>query len=111
MGIGTIVGFLCALLTSKLKAKMNEKGVVDSNGVLSSYLVPGLIAGILSAIFHANGAESSALYKANFDTNRTRFQQGGIQVAGFFIAIGLGIFAGVIIGLLSRAAGSRVAQE
>lgn len=111
MGIGTICSFVCALLTSTQKMKMNAKGVVDSNGVLSSYLIPGLMAGVLSAIFQANGAEGSTVYNSNFDTSRTRFQQGGIQVAGLFIAIGLGIFAGVVAGLLSRAVSSRVIQQ
>jgi hypothetical protein len=53
MGMGTFTGIVSALLIGKAKAKLNAKGVVDSNGVIGSYLMPGLIAGILSAIFHA----------------------------------------------------------
>lgn len=89
---------------------MNTKGITDSNGTVSTYLIPGLIAGILSAIFQANGAEFNTNYNAHLDTTRTRFAQGGIQIAGFCIAIGLGIFAGIVTGLLSRLVNSRVAQ-
>lgn len=82
---------------------MNKNGIRDSNGIFGSYLIPGLIAGILSAIFQANGANNySTNYLANTDPSRTTFSQGGIQVAGFSIAIGLGIFAGLISGLLMR---------
>ena len=90
---------------------MNKKGVADSNGVMSTFLIPGLIAGVLSAIFQANGAQSNNNYNSNADSTRTRFAQGGIQVAGFFIAIGLGVFAGVVSGLFMKCFNKRVAQE
>lgn len=109
MGIGCIVSIICGLGISLIKISMNQKGIRDSNGVLSSYLIPGLIAGILSAIFQANGAQAYGNYIANTDPDRTRFQQGGIQVAGIFIALGLGIFAGLISGLLIKACNKRIA--
>lgn len=74
-----------------------------------SYLVPGICAGILSAIFQANGAWSFGNYAPNADTARTRYTNGGIQVAGLFIALGLGIFAGLISGLLMKACNQRAA--
>ena len=41
-------------------------------------------------------------YTGNMSTERTRFEQGGIQIAGLAIAAGLGIFAGVITGFLTK---------
>lgn len=55
IGIGMLTGFVCSLMISKFKSKLNEDGVRDTNGVLFSYLIPGLIAGVLSAIFQARG--------------------------------------------------------
>lgn len=53
---------------------MNKNGIKDSNGIFASYLIPGLIAGILSAIFHANGAQNySTYYTANTNIYRTRY--------------------------------------
>lgn len=89
---------------------MNKKGVIDSNGVISKFLIPGIIAGVLSAIFHASGAQSNDNYQANADSTRTRFEQGGIQVAGFFIAIVLGALAGIISGLFIKCTNKRVSQ-
>jgi ammonia channel protein AmtB len=106
MGIGTGTSIICALLIDKLKIKMNEKGVKDSNGVVGSYLIPGLIAGILSAIFHAPGVSPSY---SNSDNSFGAW--GGIQVAGFVIAIGLGLFAGAVSGILMRIFNSREAED
>lgn len=87
------------------KQWFNSKGIRDSNGVLSSYLIPGAIAGILSAVFQANGypQDYTGSYRGDWDlANRSPYGQGGIQMAGFGIALGLGIFAGVISGLLMK---------
>jgi len=103
MGIGTLTSMISALFVSKLKARQNAKGVTDSNGIFGSYLIPGFIAGALSAIFQASGANNyGKSYTANFDSSRTRFGQGAVQIAGAGIAIGLGVFAGLIGGLLMK---------
>ena len=89
---------------------MNHKGIRDSNGAVSSYLIPGLFAGILSAIFHANGAMSYFNYTANFDLVRDKYNQGGIQVAGIAIAIGIGIFGGLVVGGLMKMVNKRTSD-
>lgn len=53
MGTGT--GFICSLGILFIKLKMNKNGICDTNGILFSYMVPGLISGVLSAIFQAKG--------------------------------------------------------
>jgi ammonia channel protein AmtB len=114
LGIGTLTSIISALLIDKLKFAMNTTGVRDSNGIVGSYLIPGLIAGILSAIFQAKGAElmgSSDAAKANTDPGRSKYVQGGFQAAGFVIAIVLGSFAGIAIGFLMRIFNKRSAED
>lgn len=109
IGIGVITGLICSLLAAKAKASMNEKGVADSNGVLVTYLIPGLIAAILSAIFQAVSYkyEYDTTSRLNRDIYRTTFEQGGIQIAGLAISLGLGIFVGVISGIFMKIFNSR----
>lgn len=104
IGIGVLTGLLCSLLIAKAKTSMNAKGVVDSNGVLVTYLIPGLIAAILSAIFQAVAYkwEYDTTSRQNKDGARTTFEQGGIQIAGLAISLGLGIFVGIISGIFMR---------
>lgn len=90
---------------------MNTKGISDSNGVVSSYLIPGLFAGLLSAMFHAEGAWTYFNYQANFDSARDKFNQGGIQIAGLAIALGNGIFAGLVVGGISKIVNKRIAED
>jgi len=72
-------------------------------------LVPGFISGLLSAIFQANSLSNIqiVLYKKNADANRSYYEQGGIQIAGLGIAIGCGIFAGLITGVLMKIVNKR----
>lgn len=81
--------------------------------MFSSYLIPGLIAGVLSAIFQARGFVIDYLtrYSGNAESARTRFQQGGIQIAGLAIAAGVGIFAGVISGVLMKIVNHRESED
>lgn len=53
IGIGTLTGLLISS-TINIKWFMNFNGVYDSSGVISAFLIPGFIASVLSAIFHAN---------------------------------------------------------
>lgn len=50
-------------------------------------------------------------YTGNMSTERTRFEQGGIQIAGLAIAAGLGIFAGVITGFLMKTINHREKED
>ena len=104
MGVGCGTSIISALLISKFKHHFNKNGIKDTNGVIGSYLVPGFIAGLLSAMFHAS-LDGNKI--ANGDSTRTRFAQGGIQIAGLGIAIGLGIFAGTLSGIFMRCFNNR----
>lgn len=104
-----LTGALCSVATSLLKERFNQSGIKDSNGVLSSFLAPGFIAGLLSAIFQANGLNRDypINYRGNLDSLRISYGQGAIQIAGLGIAAGNGIFGGVIAGLLMKTVSSR----
>ncbi len=63
LAVWFLTGIICSISTSLAKPFLNRKGIIDSHGVLSTYLIPGAIAGLLSTIFQANG------YSNNFTTN------------------------------------------
>lgn len=111
LAVGAGTGFLSAVGTSLAKIRMNYKGVTDSNGVVSSYILPGFISGLLSAIFQASGFmnidEYTAYYRGNIISDRNAYGQGAIQLAGMGIAIGCGIFAGLFSGLLMKIGNKR----
>lgn len=66
LGIGTLSSFIFTFILIA-KWKMNYEGVIDSTGVLMTFAGPGLLGGILSAIFHANTARNSGEYILNAD--------------------------------------------
>jgi hypothetical protein len=98
--MGTITGVFSALLIAKIKAKVNEKGIIDSNGIIGSYLIPGFVAGILSAIFHAVAPKDYGGYITPYPI--PNLKQGGIQFAGVVIALILGTFSGLVSGFIMR---------
>lgn len=80
------------------------------------HAIPGLLGGIISAIAVAvyasdpltNATQISYLPfypQSNSDVNsygRTFYEQGGIQIAGTFISMGIGIGFGLVAGLLMK---------
>lgn len=51
--IGNIVGVVVTLLNHFLKKKLNDGGVIDTQGTLFVFFVPALLGGIYSAIIQA----------------------------------------------------------
>ena len=115
--IGFGVGFFCALVQIAAKRKINQWGVVDSNGAIFQFLLPSLFAAIFAAI--AQGVnKSSATFTTtqlsgtfvsgtiNYDgvkeMNRKAEQQGAFQILAWLLSVGIGAVAGVFIGLFYR---------
>jgi ABC-type phosphate transport system permease subunit len=101
--IGFIVGVLTTYLNSR-KKELNKEGVIDSLGSLFVFLVPSLIGALYSAILFTTssyGPDNSSMFTQH-DPSRTRFQQGGFQVIGTLITVGIAIVAGLIIGGFSK---------
>lgn len=97
--IGFIVGVLTTFLNSR-KKDLNKEGIIDSLGSLFVFFVPSLIGAFYSAILFTTssyGPDNSSSFTQH-DPNRTRFQQGGFQIIGALITIGIAIVAGLIIG-------------
>lgn len=51
--VGFVSGFVVSLFHSKVLRNINKKGVAMSLGVLNPYILPGFIAGVMSAILYA----------------------------------------------------------
>ena len=70
VSLGFVCSFLAAIGTCKLKKLMNSRGVIDSNGVFSHYLVPSFFAAVVS-----------------------------LQMLGIGLAFGCGVIAAIFLGL------------
>lgn len=83
--VGGLGGIVSALLYTYGSRMIRRMGIYDTAGVTFLFAIPGMIGGLLSAI-----------YRARY------FSRGGIQVAGTGISIGIGFGGGLIIGLIAR---------
>lgn len=97
------MGVLTTFLNSKIKA-VNAEGVLDSLGSLFVFFVPSFIGALYSAILFA----TSPYGPDNTDSNvqmlatRSRWGQGGFQLVGLAITIGIALVCGLLIGLFSK---------
>ena len=112
LAIGVFAGCISTLgyyyLTPKLQHLI---GLNDTCGVHNLHGMPGILGGIFSAIAIASYTSfplsdttqiSLLSFYNNPFHNRTFYQQGGIQIAGTFICLGMGIIFGLIAGHLMR---------
>lgn len=98
MLIGLIIGIVVTLLNSK-KRSFNSNGVIDSLGSFPLFFVSSFIGAIYSAVLYATQAYGADDTIANAQVGYDRLIQGGFQLAGLAITIGIAALAGVIIGL------------
>ena len=97
LAIGSLTGFFTAILHRFLIKKVNKKGVLDSIGILTAYLIPGLLAGIISAIVRAVGSQKNGSYQANINKNIDNYQEGLYQLAGVGLTLALGVGTSLIL--------------
>jgi len=72
--------------------------------------IPGVFGGVMSAIivaFYQTGYDHSvaANYGSNSIFNKVNgsfLHQGGLQIAGTFVSIGISIFSGIVAGIIVR---------
>lgn len=115
--IGIFGGVVSCLGYRFLQAKLEEWiGLNDTCGVHNLHGMPGVLGGIFSAIAIASyatdpltdTAQQGYLPFYSSPTSglnrygRSFYQQGGIQIAGIFISMGIGIGFALIAGFLIR---------
>lgn len=68
-------------------------------------MVPSLIGGLYSSILYTTSAYGPNNTDENvqvFSPGRSRFGQGGYQLIGIALSIGIGLAAGILIGIVSK---------
>ena len=85
--VGCLTGVISCLLFAYAPKLFEKLNIQDIAGVFNLHGVPGLIGGLISAIFRA----------AYID------DKGGKQVAGTFISLGISLTGGIVVGFVIRA--------
>ena len=83
-----------ATLYTYVSRVMRRMGLIDVAGVFHTFGVPGVIGGLLSAIFRAR-----------------YYDRGGIQVAGTFISLGISLVGGLVVGVVIRFLGYFIVED
>lgn len=96
---GYFTGMIASFLNQKFDRFLNSAGVNYSLSIFKSFLIPGIIAGFISSITAAIGHTSFQGSAMNKPTDRSINQQGGYQLAGLALSIGIGGLAGVVVGI------------
>jgi ammonium transporter Rh len=111
MGIGFSAGVISTLGFMFLSPKLESKiGLYDSCGVHNLHGIPGIFGAVVSAIivaFYQTGYDRDVA--ANYGPNSifaiapdSYLHQGGLQIAGMFLSIGMAITFGILAGLILR---------
>ena len=96
------MAFITSLFHNSQIRKLNSSGVITSLASFSRYIIPAFFCGVLSAILAAVNLGNDGNYVYVFGESRSNLGQGGAQMAGVGIAIGIGIFGGLILGLIFK---------
>ncbi len=67
---------------------------------IDNYVLPGFLSGVLSAILHAIGQGTFGNYVRHIADSRSYIGQGAFQLIGILLSIGIGLFAGILLGLM-----------
>ena len=86
---GVLIGIVSTLCFHYLPKLLDRCNIYDVAGVLNLHGIPGVIAGLLAAIFRAKYIDD----------------KGGNQVAGTFISVGIGLFGGILTGIIAKPMG------
>lgn len=104
IAIGFIAGMLSTIGYYFLLSKINACGIYDTCGVFNLHFMPGLFGGLVSAVVMAsyNSVALAPLIGGNtVDFEGVNYlKQGGLQVAGTFISLGIGAVTGAIAAFL-----------
>lgn len=100
LAVGLIAGGISTLGYAKLTEKLARWHIYDTCGINNLHGMPGLLGGLASAVFiSAYNLTPLSIGNAQVDFSSSAFAwQGGIQVAGTFISLGIGIGTGLVAG-------------
>lgn len=82
--------------------KINSNGVLFTFSHINRFFIPGLFGAIVSGVIQATSDSVNGSHPLNRLSSRTAIQQGGWQILGILITIGIALLAGLIIGLLYK---------
>ena len=66
------------------------------------YLIPAVFSGIISGIMHGINQGTLENYVMRRDPTRTFVQQGGYQILGILLTVGIALFTGALLGGLFK---------
>jgi ammonium transporter Rh len=84
--VGSLVGIISTVCFKYCPGILDKCGIHDVAGVFNLHGIPGLISGFISAIFRAKYIDN----------------KGGNQAAATVISCAIGLFGGLIVGLLTK---------
>jgi ammonium transporter Rh len=123
LAIGILTGVVSTLCFHSLTHQMELKlGIYDTCGVNNLHGIPGIIGGILSGVAAAAYSQPDIYDKAVTTGANGKFPdleklvnhpywQGGMQIAATFVSAGIGIFFGIIAGLILKKISTLEANE
>lgn len=113
LAIGFLAGIISTLGYNYLSAKLESAiGLYDTCGIHNLHAIPGVLGGLISAVIIAAYSQPGTIDPTVTSSSYLRFysqiyngsfySQGGLQVAGTFISVGIGIAFGLLAGFLIR---------
>ncbi|CAG9316291.1 unnamed protein product [Blepharisma stoltei] len=102
--VGYFAGFISCIGFERLSGFLQRKvGLYDTCGINNLHGMPGVFGGIFSAIFIGALTEDTLGFRVEdrFE-GRTASEQGGLQMAGLGITLGIAIVTGIITGCILK---------
>jgi|LakMenE18May11ns_1017448.scaffolds.fasta_scaffold9939671_1 hypothetical protein len=93
---------VCSLYNSSQLRSLNKNGVTSSLANIIRFILPGAFSGVVSAVLYAINQGNDGNHILNFPSGRTNIMQGGYQIVGLCLSAAIGIFAGIIAGLMFK---------
>lgn len=106
LAAGFVGGLVTTIYHSRQLRRINKNGILTSLGHLDNYVLPGFLSGVLSAILHAIGQGTFGNFVRYIHPDRSYIGQGAFQLIGILLSIGIGLFAGVLLGILFMCLGN-----
>lgn len=102
--VGVLAGVISTFLLTYLQKHMNRGGVLDSSGVVGTFMFSGFQGGLWAAVFMTfSGLQQyyTSGYVMPYQNNLS-YYQASLEVAGTFISAGVGTVAGFVSTALLR---------